>query len=154
MERRAKKHPALRCTVNIFAKQKRYPVDEEHIRKLVEAFFCVYKLPHDEVSIHFVTKSQIAKLHDIYFDDPSITDCISFPIDSADDPGYKVLGEVFVCPAVAHEYASDHDTSYSDEVDLYVIHGLLHLIGFDDIAPADKKRMRREEKRFLKKYTI
>lgn len=152
MKRRAKRKSALRSTIHILSKQKKYPVDTDHIRNLVEAFFHFHKLPHNEVSIHFVTKSEIAKLHDIYFDDPSITDCISFPMDSAEDPGYKVLGEVFVCPAVAYEYARDHDTSYPEEVDLYVTHGLLHLIGFDDINPADIKCMRLEEKRFLQYF--
>jgi probable rRNA maturation factor len=136
-------------TINILQSQKRYPIDEKQISRLVKAFFLFHKLPHDEVTIQFVTKAQIGKIHGIHFNDPSITDCMSFPMDSADDPGYRVLGEVVVCPGVAYEYATDHNCPYDQEVDLYVTHGLLHLIGFDDIKEKDRKIMRMEEQRFL-----
>lgn len=142
----------LQPTIHIHQDQKRYAVDENHIQSLVFAFFQFHSLPHNEVSIHFVTKAKICLMHDIHFNDPSLTDCMSFPMDAADEPGYKILGEVFVCPGVAFEYAREHNCSYNHEVDLYVVHGLLHLIGFDDINKEERKLMRLEEKRFLESF--
>jgi probable rRNA maturation factor len=136
-------------SINILLHQKRYTVNAENMRDLVRSFFLFHHLPHDEVTIQFVTKARITKLHGDHFDDPTITDCISFPMDAADDPGYKVLGEVFVCPGVAFEYAREHGVDYTEELELYVTHGLLHLIGFDDIKKEDRKIMRQEEQRFL-----
>ena len=60
-----------------------------------------------------------------------------------------ILGEVFVCPHTAISYALKNNTSPYLEVSLYIIHGLLHLIGFKDIEKEDKKKMRAQEKSCL-----
>lgn len=104
---------------------------------------------YDEVSIHFVDKDNISELHKQYFDDPTPTDCISFPMDDADAVGYRVLGEVFVCPQTAIEYAKAHGMNPYDETALYIVHGLLHLLGYDDMDEQDESAMRAAEARHL-----
>ena len=104
----------------------------------------------DEVSIHFVTTEKISQLHDEYFDDPTSTDCISFPLDGPDAIGYCVLGDVFVCPATALEYCAAHGGDPCTETILYVVHGLLHLMGYDDLNDEDRKIMKAAEKRHMK----
>lgn len=105
----------------------------------------------DEVSLHFVDKAKIAKLHDEYFDDPLVTDCITFPMDDpkTSDEMYSILGEIFVCPEVAVDYSDEHQIDPSKELTLYVVHGLLHLLGYDDIDESDRKIMRLEEERVM-----
>lgn len=105
----------------------------------------------DEVSIHFVNVKEISKLHADFFDDPSPTDCISLPLDSPfDDTGsWHVLGEVFVCPAIAKSYAKEHDLDAYQETLLYVVHGLLHLYGYDDLEPKARRKMRAKEKELM-----
>lgn len=105
---------------------------------------------YDEVSIHFVDTKTISELHEQYFDDPSPTDCISFPIDDPDAEGYRVLGDVFVCPETAIEYAEKHGCDPYEETALYIVHGLLHLMGYDDVEEEDRKEMRAAEERHLK----
>lgn len=105
---------------------------------------------YDEVSLHFISTSEMKKLHEAYFNDPETTDCISFPIDSTDDVGYKILGEVFICPKTAINYAVQYEKDPYEEVQLYIIHGLLHLLGYDDIKPKDRAIMRRKERNTLK----
>jgi len=96
-----------------------------------------------EISIQFVTKEEIGILHEDFFDDPSPTDCITFPIDP---PGPEaLLGEVFVCPEVAQEYAAEHGGDSQTETILYICHGILHLLGYDDIEEKDQKEMRKYE---------
>lgn len=123
-------------------------IDESQVERLVQTFLNWKEVVCKEMSIHFVNKEKISELHDSYFQDPSPTDCISFPIDSPDedDGGYKILGEIFVCPEVAIEYAQKHHLSPFKEVSLYIIHGLLHLLGYDDQDPTSKSIMRDEEK--------
>jgi len=104
----------------------------------------------DEVSFHFVTKKEIASLHDTFFNDPTSTDCITFPVDSYKAPRPRVLGEVFICPKVAIEYAQEHQTDPQQETLLYIVHGLLHLLGYDDIQPRDRKIMRQKEHIYMK----
>jgi probable rRNA maturation factor len=103
----------------------------------------------DEVVIHFVDTQTICELHSQYFNDPSTTDCISFPIDDTDGIGYCVLGEVFVCPKTAIDYATAHQSTPYKETTLYIVHGLLHLLGYDDLGEAEQK-MRTAEKLHMK----
>lgn len=123
-------------------------IDEFQVERLVQTFLSWKEVVCNEMSIHFVSKEKISELHESYFQDPSPTDCISFPIDSPDedDGGYKILGEIFVCPEIAIEYAQKHHLSPFKEVSLYIIHGLLHLLGYDDQDPKSKSIMRDEEK--------
>ncbi len=126
-------------------------ITNDQIETLVKVFAESMQIEFDEVSIHFVNKAKITSLHGIYFQDETPTDCISFPIDSIHDNVYpKVIGEVFVCPEVALEYSKEHDISFESELTLYVIHGLLHLIGYDDIEETDRQIMREKEAYVMK----
>ena len=88
----------------------------------------------------------ISKLHEEYFNDPSPTDCITFPIDEKEeDTFYRVLGDVFVCPEVALSYSQTHILDVEEELTLYIVHGLLHLLGYDDIQEQDRIKIRAEE---------
>ena len=123
-------------------------VSPKEIEHLVETFLNWKGVSCDQVNIHFVDKEEISRIHKEFFDDPSPTDCISFPIDLAKDPsnGYTILGEVFVCPEIGIEYAKHAQThSPQEEVSLYIIHGLLHLLGFDDLSKEQRVVMRGEE---------
>lgn len=96
-----------------------------------------------EVSISFVDEEAICHLHEEYFDDPSFTDCISFPMDD------EVLGEVVVCPLAAIRYVKENGGEVYRELTLYLIHGLMHLIGLDDIEDEDETEMRAAEEKHL-----
>lgn len=103
----------------------------------------------DEVSVYFVDTPHICELHDQFFQDPAPTDCISLPIDEEDGLGYRVLGDIFVCPQTAIEYANTHDTDPYEETTLYVVHGLLHLMGYDDQEEKDIAEIRAAETRHM-----
>ncbi len=104
----------------------------------------------DEVAFHFVTAPVISKLHKEFFDDPTITDCISFPMDAEQQAGYCYLGDVFVCPKQAILYSTEAGLDPYREVTLYIVHGLLHLLGYDDINPVDRQKMRAKEQKYMK----
>lgn len=99
--------------------------------------------------MHFVETEEISHLHGQFFGDPSPTDCISFPMDGVEEDGYCVLGDIFVCPNAAIEYAKEHQCDLHEETALYVVHGLLHLMGYDDIKDEDRQQMRAAEKRHM-----
>lgn len=121
-------------------------VDPTRVTTIVTCILKEKKVTCDEVSIHFVTSEEITELHGEFFDDPTPTDCITFPIDDEDEPeGYKVLGEIFVCPEVALNYARENDLDAEEELTLYLVHGLLHLLGYDDIEEEDRAQMREQE---------
>ncbi|MCC5832271.1 MAG: rRNA maturation RNase YbeY [Chlamydiales bacterium] len=107
----------------------------------------------NELSVYFVTTEEITRLHKEFFHDPSPTDCISFPLDQEEGVGYHILGEVFICPKTAIDYLLQsgeeiNEDSYR-ETTLYLVHGLLHLIGYKDINDEDRKNMRAAEQRLM-----
>ncbi len=103
----------------------------------------------DEASIHFIDNKIMCAMHDQYFGDPSPTDCISFPLKSDPKEPYRLLGDVFVCPQTAKDYVAIHGGEVYEEVALYIVHGLLHLMGYDDIDEQDEKKMRAAESRHM-----
>ncbi len=123
--------------------QKNLPLSKASARKIVQAVLSEFGNKHTEVSLYFVTTKKISALHAEYFDDPTTTDCISFPLDD------EHLGEVFVCPQTAIEYTDKKGGDPYEETTLYIIHGLLHCLGFDDLDPVSKKTMRKMEKRCM-----
>lgn len=145
--------------VNFYNTQNALEVSESLSVRIVNALLSFKKIQTDEVSLHFVDKQTISCLHQNFFSDPTPTDCISFPLDRPGEKsgGYHVLGEIFVCPEIALEYARENALSPQSELYLYVIHGLLHLIGYEDTSLVTEKIMRSEEKRcieYLKEQTI
>lgn len=135
--------------IYISNKQQDLNIDKPLIKKVVAALSRFHKAHFDEVSFHFVSASKIKALHKDLFQDPTITDCITCPIDPPNTKPYCMLGEVFVCPQVALTYAKEHNLDPLKELLLYVIHGFLHLIGYDDLSEADQKTMRSKEKESL-----
>lgn len=134
--------------VFFFDEQNDIPVASSSVEKTILEILEFEQVECEEVSLHLVTKERISDLHLQFFNDPAPTDCISFPLDDEGTPN-RILGEVFVCPSIAKEYAVRHRGDPYTETTLYLIHGLLHLCGYDDLDPASKKEMRAAEKRHL-----
>ena len=120
------------------------------MQSLVEAVLKCEKQKADEMAICFVGVKEMCALHEHFFDDPTLTDCISFPIDDKEEKHYRVLGEVIVCPKVAFTFVEEHSGDPYHETSLYIIHGILHLLGYDDIKEKDRKEMRAAEKRVIR----
>jgi len=132
--------------VQVTSSQDIIKVDPLQIETIVACVLKEKQVHCDEVSIHLASLEEIAEMHGEFFDDPTPTDCITFPIDDSDEEEfYKVLGEVFVCPEVALNYANEHHLLFEEELTLYIVHGLLHLLGFDDIEDEDRIEMRKQE---------
>jgi probable rRNA maturation factor len=106
--------------------------------------------PPGELSLVFLTDAALAKLHADFLGDPSATDVITFAGDSA----LGLAGEICVSADAALRHVSPLTSrpsplAFSRELTLYVVHGWLHLAGYDDLVPAKKSVMRRAEARAL-----
>jgi len=99
--------------------------------------------PPGELSIVFLTDAALARVHADFLGDPTPTDVITFEGDAS----FGSAGEICVSADTAAAYARRHRTDFSAELTLYVIHGWLHLAGYDDLQPAKKRRMRAAEAR-------
>lgn len=132
------------CRLNVDDRQEDLPINPTGLAALVQAVLKGENSRADELYLHFITEEEICRLHAEYFQDPSPTDCISFPIDRPDEP-YCVLGEILVCPKTAINYVTENGGEPYQEVALYVVHGLLHLLGYDDLSIHDENAMRARE---------
>ncbi len=101
--------------------------------------------PPGELSLVFLTDAALAQLHAEFLGDPSPTDVITFEGEAA----AGLAGEICVSADTAAAFAKTHRHDFSRELALYVVHGWLHLAGYDDLAPAKKRAMRRAEARAL-----
>ncbi|MBI5346143.1 MAG: rRNA maturation RNase YbeY [Chlamydiae bacterium] len=136
--------------ITVYLDQKKYLVCLKTAQKQFLALLKKENIRCDEVIIHFITSSKMRHLHKKFFNDPSDTDCITFPINGIKtDNSYTILGEIFICPKTAHKYAKINKIDYFEELTLYLVHGFLHLIGYNDLKAKDQKQMRQKEKECL-----
>ena len=135
--------------VNVFDVQSDLKIEEKSVKPVVESVLQIEIRTTDEVAVHFVSTEEICRLHEQFFGDPSPTDCISLPLDREEKTPYHTLGEIFICPNTALEYAKKHAIDRYEELTLYLVHGLLHLIGYDDVNDIDEVKMREAEARHM-----
>ena len=102
-----------------------------------------------ELSLVFLPDAALDQLHADFLGDPTTTDVITF----AGDPALGTAGEICVSVDTALRYARQHGRAFSAELTLYLVHGWLHLAGYDDLIPAKKRLMRRAESRALQLLT-
>ncbi len=123
-------------------------VDEQRLVAL--AIFALDALrihPQSELSILLVDEVTMAAYHVKYMDEPGPTDVLSFPMDElrpgrdGDEPPLGMLGDIVLCPSVTAAQAADSGRTPEQEADYLLIHGLLHLLGYDHAEPAEKKVM-------------
>ena len=99
-----------------------------------------------ELSVVFVRDEALCELHERFLDDPTPTDVITFDLS---DPGEGPAGELYVSIDAAHRRAAEFGMAVDNELLLYVVHGTLHLCGFDDHEPDERRAMRDAEVRAL-----
>ena len=118
-------------------------VEEQEVDRLFATLdrFGGFDTPGGELSIVFVSRSEISRIHEQFMQDPSATDVITFPGDVENG----LAGEICVCPEVAMDYGSKHEIPFPEELSLYLVHGYLHLCGFDDRCGERKLEMRSAE---------
>ena len=94
-----------------------------------------------ELSVSFVGEAEMEELHVRYMHEPGPTDVLSFPIDNEgerDADGLRVLGDVVIAPSVARRNNPDDPEG---ELRLLLVHGILHLLGFDHERDDERAEM-------------
>ncbi|MDC0158032.1 rRNA maturation RNase YbeY [Verrucomicrobia bacterium] len=97
------------------------------------------------LSIAFLDRSSHSQVHGNFLKDFRPTDVITFPA----DPDEGIAGEICVSVDQAIEESGVRGIPFARELSLYLVHGWLHLVGFDDRIDEDRKIMRREESKVL-----
>jgi probable rRNA maturation factor len=104
-----------------------------------------------ELCFHLVDTEEMARVNEQFLQHTGSTDVITF--DHAEQPlrnSPSLHGEVFISVPDAVAQAREFKTTWQSELVRYVVHGLLHLRGFDDLDPTLRREMKREENRLVK----
>lgn len=105
------------------------------------------------VSVALVEKERIKELNRIYLGRDSFTDVLSFSQDEKNftPESSRELGEVVICPYQVEENAKSFNSDFQKELTRVLIHGILHLLGYDhEEAPSRAKEMKKKEDQYLK----
>ncbi len=119
---------------------------EEQVRCAVEEVFQGEKACYRLLGIVLTGHEHVCALNKQFRQREYVTDVLAFPLHEGKEP---VEGEVYVDLDTAHERAPEFGASFEEEALRYVIHGLLHLIGYLDETPEAKARMHEREDRYL-----
>ena len=123
-------------------------VDLQSISQLATFAMSRMKIhPQADLSIIFVDEDSITELNKRWMDETGPTDVLSFPMDElrpGDDSEVSadsLLGDIVICPQVAATQAVSAGKPVAEEIQLLLVHGFLHLLGFDHAEPAEHQRM-------------
>jgi probable rRNA maturation factor len=113
-------------------------VDHQPLVALAERTLTGEGIIEAELSVSLVSGEEMTELHERYMGESGPTDVLSFPLDEqAPDGGPRMLGDVVICPEVAASQNEDLDA----ELRLLLVHGILHLLGYDHETEDDRARM-------------
>jgi len=137
--------------LRIFSSYKKYKINKLVIHKLVNVLtndldFIVESLP-----INFISSDQIITINKEYLNHNYSTDIITFNYSGSKK---NLDGEIFISIDDAKINAKAYNNSLKEELLRLVIHGILHLLGYDDIKKSDFKKMKELENSLLNKYKI
>ena len=132
--------------VEIANLQKHYKIKDNKIKQVVEEVLGK-KSSSAKLSIAFVDNNEIKKLNKKYFDSDDVTDVIAFPLNNHNN---SLNGEIVVSVETAVDTADKENVDVEGEIILYVVHGLLHLLGYSDVDRDDAVIMHEKESKILK----
>lgn len=103
--------------------------------------------PQAELSVILVDEGTMSAYHEKYLEEKGPTDVLSFPMDELrppsedEDPPEGLLGDVVLCPAVTNRQAAEHGRTPEAEAEYLLVHGLLHLLGYDHATAEERAEM-------------
>ena len=112
---------------------------------------------HMDVSLVLTNDREIHRFNRKYLNHNRPTDVLAFNLDDRQRPtgarssgAVPLLGDIMISTERAKIYAKRFKNTFWNEVKLYIVHGILHLLGYDDHKAGDRAGMRRKEKEILK----
>ena len=125
--------------ITVRNRQRRVAVDLEALQRFAERALAKVPLKElDQIDVILVSDRRIAGIHRQFMNEPGPTDVITFQ-----------HGEIFISTETARRQARQFGTTFDHELRLYLVHGLLHLQGFDDKTPDGVAEMKRRQERIV-----
>jgi len=150
-------------------RQRARPVDLRYLRAIAKTLIeRVLTIPNYDLAVYLVAAPEMTRLNETFLQHEGPTDVITFDYCEQTPPASRLSlsrstlhaprsapppplhGEIFICVDEALIQARRFRTTWQSELLRYLIHGILHLQGFDDLRPAYRRKMKREESRLLR----
>ena len=129
---------------------KRYKVNEHLVTKIITKILkSLKKEKQIELEAVFLDDKSIRKLNKRYKEEDAPTDVLSFKIDRKEFGEKRFLGEIFISIDTARRNSKVFGTDIGEEAVLYIIHGILHLFGYDDLRARDRLCMSKKQEKIL-----
>lgn len=125
-------------------------IDLAQVQTVLDAALAEDGLDQCHLTVLLVDDAESASLHQAHFGEDDPTDVMTFP-DGSHDPetGRRLLGDLAVGVEVARREALARGRRLAEELTLYILHGTLHLLGYDDAVPSEAERMWQAQRRLL-----
>jgi probable rRNA maturation factor len=136
-------------------RQRTKKINARLLKQIVNELFAELEIETAELGISLVSAREMTLVNETFLQHEGSTDVITF--DHAEkrkaESGKRknLHGELFVCVDEAVLQAKIFKTSWQSEIARYVVHGVLHLLGYDDLKPALRRKMKREEDRLVRR---
>ena len=123
--------------------QKLQPINKDKIKKIIKSVLRVEK-KDAELSVVFIDNKTIKQINNAFLGHNYATDVLSF---ACNEPSFKnsIKGEIIVSVEMASKLSRRYGYEIEGEIVLYLVHGLLHLLGYDDKRKKDAKKMHQRE---------
>lgn len=148
-------------TVKVSNEQDDSDVDVDHLVRLAAGVLAAEGADQEaELSIGLVDEERMRELNEDYTGRSGATDVLAFGFDEGEDEVRQdvdepvLLGDVVICPAVAARNASELDSGFSREMSLLVVHGILHLLGYDHATDEECASMQSREAELLDRFGV
>jgi probable rRNA maturation factor len=157
-----------RMILEISNRQRTKKINTRLLKQIVNELFVELKIKTAELGINLVGAREMTLLNETFLQHKGSTDVITF--DHSDVAGQAsslsssknkhdrqdacpttLHGELFICVDEAILQAREFKTNWQSEIVRYVVHGVLHLLGHDDLKPDLRRKMKREENRLVQK---
>lgn len=113
------------------------------VRQWIATTIAAHHFTLENLTYIFCSDSYLHQINLEYLDHDDYTDIITF--NNSDTPDQVVEGDIFISTERVQENAASLQVSFRDELHRVMIHGVLHLLGYDDKDPASQALMRKEE---------
>jgi probable rRNA maturation factor len=135
-------------------RQRARAVDLRRLRALATTLLAdLLHIESSDLGIYLVSAAEMTRLNETYLQHRGSTDVITFDYAGSPPTSRRIHGEIFICVEEAVLQARRFRTTWPSEVTRYLVHGILHLQGYDDLRPADRRRMKQQEGLLLRQLS-
>jgi probable rRNA maturation factor len=138
-------------------RQRTRKINTRLLKEITDALLADLKIGEADLGINLVAAREMTLINETFLQHEGSTDVITFdhsnPKARSKKPGTRLHGEIFICVDEAVSQSKEFKTIWQAETVRYLVHGVLHLLGHDDLQAAARRKMKREENRRLAHLT-